>query len=130
MVKVKHSKRCGGFTLMELLVVMAILGLLLAIAAPRYFDSVDGAKEAALRTNLRLMREAIDKYHADTGQYPPKLEQLAASRYLRAIPPDPVTGSSETWLSVPHPDGQTSGVYDVHSGAPSSGRDGTPLAGW
>lgn len=130
MVKSWNLKRCAGFTLMELLVVMAILGLLLAIAAPRYFDSVDGAKEAALRTNLRLMREAIDKYRADTGHYPPKLEQLAVSRYLRVIPPDPVTGSSETWFSVPHPDGQTPGVYDVHSGASSTGRDGTALAEW
>lgn len=120
----------SGFTLMELLVVMAIIGLLLAIAAPRYFDSVDGAKEAALRTDLRLMREAIDKYRADTGQYPPTLEQLAVSRYLRAIPPDPVTESDKTWVMVPHPDGQTPGVYDVRSGAGTNGRDGTPMSQW
>ncbi len=124
------AKRRGGFTLMELLVVMAILGLLLSIAAPRYFDSVDGAKEAALRTNLRLMREAIDKYRADTGQYPPTLEQLAVSRYLRAIPPDPVTESEKTWVIVPHPDGQTQGVYDVRSGATAMGRDGKPMGEW
>ncbi len=115
---------------MELLVVMAIIGLLLAIAAPRYFDSVDGAKEAALRTNLRLMREAIDKYRADTGQYPPTLEQLAARRYLRTIPPDPITDSDKTWVPVPHPDGQTPGVYDVRSGAPAAGRDGTAMSTW
>ena len=115
---------------MELLVVMAILGLLLSIAAPRYFESVDSAKEAALRTNLRLMREAIDKYRADTGQYPATLEQLAISRYLRAVPPDPVTDSDKTWLIVPHPDGQTPGVYDVRSGAKSTGRDGMPLGEW
>lgn len=115
---------------MELLVVMAILGLLLSIAAPRYFDSVEGAKEAALRTNLRLMREAIDKHRADTGQYPPSLEQLAIGRYLRAIPPDPVTDSSKTWIIVPHPDGQTQGVYDVRSGAEATGRDGTAVGEW
>ena len=124
------TKLRRGFTLMELLVVMAILGLLLSIAAPRYFDSVDGAKEAALRTNLRLMREAIDKYRADTGQYPPTLEQLTISRYLRAIPPDPVTDSEITWVIVPHPDGQTQGVYDVRSGAAATGRDGKPMGEW
>lgn len=135
MVKSKRAMRqmaCHhrGFTLMELLVVMAILGLLLAIAAPRYFDSVDNAKEVALRTNLRLMRESIDKYRADTGHYPPALEELATQRYLRVIPPDPVTESASTWVSVAHPDGLTQGVYDVRSGAAGTGRDGTSMAEW
>jgi general secretion pathway protein G len=125
----KHKQQ-AGFTLMELLVVMVILGLLLSIAAPRYFDSVESAKEAALRTNLRLMREAIDKFRADTGQYPATLDQLATRRYLRAIPPDPVTDSEATWVVVPHPDGLTPGVYDVHSGATGIGRDGRPLEEW
>lgn len=115
---------------MELLVVMAILGLLLAIAAPRYFDSVDNAKEVALRTNLRVMREAIDKHRTDTGHYPSALDELAKRRYLRAIPTDPMTESAMTWVVVPHPDGVTQGVYDVRSGALAIGRDGTALTDW
>jgi general secretion pathway protein G len=124
----KH--RMSAFTLIELLVVMAILALLLAIAAPRYFDSVDRAKEAALRTNLRLLREAIDKYQADTRKLPDSLAQLADARYLRAIPVDPVTDSDTTWVAVPHPDGKTAGVYDVRSGSAKLARDGTAYASW
>ena len=113
-----------------MLVVMAILATLLSIAAPRYFASVERAKEAALRTDLRLMREAIDKHRADTGRLPDTLQVLAERRYLRDVPPDPVTESATGWLLVPHPDGVTSGVYDVHSGAPGNSRDGTAYASW
>jgi len=119
-----------GFTLIELLVVMAILATLLSIAAPRYFESVDRAKEAALHTNLRLLREAIDKYNADTGRLPESLQRLADARYLRKLPIDPITDSASTWLVVAHPDGVTKGVYDVRSGAQSTARDGSPFAGW
>ena len=119
-----------GFTLIELLVVMAILGALLAIAAPRYFASLDKARETALRTDLRLMRDALDKYRADTGRYPDKLTQLVTERYLRALPPDPITGRIESWVAVPHPDNQTTGIFDVRSGAPGTGRDGTAYAHW
>jgi general secretion pathway protein G len=119
-----------GFTLIELLVVMAILALLLAIAAPKYFESVDRAKEAALRTDLRVLRDAIDKFHADTGQYPQSLEALAQARYVRAVPADPVTDSAATWVLHPHPDGQTPGIYDVSSGATGNGRDGSSYASW
>jgi general secretion pathway protein G len=122
--------RKRGFTLIELLVVMAILATLLAIAAPRYFESVDRAKEAALRSDLRLLREAIDKYKADTGEYPKDLEQLAQARYLRAIPVDPITTKSSTWVAEGNPDGVTPGVYDVRSGAPGRARDGSPYAAW
>ena len=119
-----------GFTLIELLVVMAILAALLSIAAPRYFDSLERAKEAALRTNLRQLREAIDRHRADTGRLPESLQVLADKRYLRAIPLDPVTDQSGTWQVVPHPDGVTPGVYDVHSGAPGTGRDGSAMSSW
>ena len=119
-----------GFTLIELLVVMAILATLLSIAAPRYFESVDRAKEAALRTDLRLLREAIDKHRADTGRLPDTLQGLADARYLRSVPVDPVTDSVTTWVIAPHPDGVTPGVFDVHSGASGVGRDGTAYAKW
>ena len=119
-----------GFTLIELLVVMAILATLLAIAAPRYIDSVDRAKDAALRTDLRLLREAIDKYRADTRKLPPSLQALGEARYLRSLPVDPHTDTAESWVPVPHPDGTTQGVYDVRSGAPGNGRDGTAFSSW
>jgi general secretion pathway protein G len=122
--------RSRGFTLIELLVVMAILGTLLSIAAPRYFESVDRAKEAALRTDLRMLREAIDKYKADTGQYPKDLQQLAQAKYLRAIPVDPITDKASTWVPEGNPDGVTPGVYDVRSGATGRSRDGSPYAAW
>jgi general secretion pathway protein G len=119
-----------GFTLIELLVVMAILATLLTLAAPRYFDSVERSKEVALRTDLRLLREAIDKHRADTGRLPENLEQLAQARYLRAVPVDPVTDRADTWVVMPAPDGTTAGVYDVRSGAPGVARDGTAYASW
>ena len=119
-----------GFTLIELLVVMAILATLLTLAAPRYFDSLERAKEAALRTDLRLMREAIDKHRADTGRLPESLQLLAQARYLRAVPLDPVTDRSDTWVIVPVPDGSTPGVYDVRSGAQGTARDGSAYASW
>jgi general secretion pathway protein G len=122
--------RRNGFTLIELLVVLAIIGTLLAIAAPRYFDSVERAKDAALRTDLRLLREAIEKYQADTGHLPQSLVQLVQARYLRAVPIDPTTDRADTWVQLPAPDGVTPGLYDVHSGAPGTARDGTAYATW
>jgi general secretion pathway protein G len=119
-----------GFTLIELLVVVTIMAVLLAIAAPRYFGSVDRAKEAALKTNLRMVREAIDKYRADTGRLPENLGRLAEARYLRAVPEDPITERADGWVLVPHPDGVTQGVYDVHSGAPGQANDGSSYASW
>ncbi len=122
--------RNAGFTLIELLVVMAILATLLSLAAPRYFDSLDRAKEAALRTDLRIIREAIDKHRADTGRLPASLEALAQARYLRAVPVDPITDRSDTWLVLAQPDASVPGVHDVRSGASGTGRDGTPYSGW
>lgn len=87
-----HHKQ--GFTLIELLVAMTIIALLLSIVAPRYFNSVSKAEEAVLKQDLALMRDALDKYHADTGQYPDKLEDLVNKKYLRKLPVDPITQSS------------------------------------
>ena len=123
-------KRAGGFTLIEMLVVMAILATLLSIAAPRYFESLGRAKEAALRTDLRVLREAIDKHAADTGRLPDSLQALVTQKYLRSVPVDPVTDSAADWILVPHPDGQTPGIYDVRSGAPGTGRDGSAYSSW
>jgi general secretion pathway protein G len=112
-----------GFTLIELLVVLAIIALLLTLAMPRYFSSLDRAKVDALRHDLATMREAIDKYYGDNGQYPDSLNQLVEKKYLRAIPPDPLTDSSETWVVEPPKEGQGA-VYDVRSGARGQTTDG------
>ena len=123
-------QRSRAFTLIELLVVMAIMATLLSIAAPRYFESVDRAKEAALRTDLRLLRESIDKYRSDMGEFPDSLQKLVDRRYVRSLPVDPLTDSATTWILVPHPDGLTAGIYDVRSGSPEKARDGTLYAAW
>ena len=120
----------AGFTLIELLVVMAILATLLSIAAPRYYESVDRAKETALKADLRAFRDAIDKHRADTGRLPQSLQRLVEGRYLRRIPVDPVTDSATGWVVVAHPDGSTPGVFDVRSGAQGEARDGTRFDSW
>lgn len=119
-----------GFTLVELLVVLAIIGLLLSIAVPRYYGSLDKSKETVLKENLFQLRDAIDKYHADKGRYPESLESLAADKYLRSVPLDPITDSTATWIVVPPADPQKNGVYDVRSGAPGKARDGTEYSQW
>ena len=119
-----------GFTLIELLVVMTIIAALLAIAAPRYFNSVDRSHEVALRQSLLTMRDAIDKFQADTGQYPETLAALAEKRYLRAVPVDPLTDSAATWVIVAPPDDGKTGVYDVKSGADGRAQDGSEFKDW
>ena len=121
-----------GFTLMELMVVMAIIASLLTLALPRYFHSVERSREAVLKQDLTIMRDAIDKFMADRGRYPLTLEELAEKRYLRKVPPDPITESATTWVTVPPPDSAVSreGVYDVRSGAPGNSLDGEPYESW
>ena len=113
-----------GFTLIELLVVLAIMATLLSIVAPRYMASLDKAKEAALKTNLRLMREAIDKYKADKQKYPDNLQQLVTERYLATVPLDPMSERVDTWVVISPPAPAASAVYDVRSGAEGAGPSG------
>ena len=122
--------RLRAFTLVELLVVLAIVALLLTLAVPRFFPSVDSARDTILEDNLRNTRAVIDQYYADTGSYPDSLEQLVEKKYLRNVPVDPVTGSSETWVIVAPEDGSKGAVYDIHSGAPGNGRNGRPYQEW
>ncbi|APR05144.1 type II secretion system, GspG-like protein 2 [Thauera chlorobenzoica] len=120
----------AGFTLIELLVVMTIIATLLTLAVPRYFTSVERSKEAVLRTDLNVMREAIDKYYGDKGKYPDTLDELVSQRYLRALPRDPITDSRETWVVVPPEDPSLGGVYDVRSGAPGDSLEGEAYGDW
>ena len=118
-----------GFTLIELLVVLAIVATLLTLAVPRYFQHVERSKEAVLRDNLATVRDAIDKYHADAGVWPPTLESLAEKRYLRTVPTDPITERADTWQIVSPPGGEA-GVYDLHSGAEGTAVNGQAYADW
>lgn len=118
-----------GFTLIELMVVMAIIATLLTIATPRYFAHLDRAKETALRETLAVTRDAIDKFAADNDRYPATLDELVAKRYLRSLPTDPITESSATWTLLPPPSSLqgeaaeiTSGVWDLRSGAAEEGK--------
>jgi len=125
-----RKARFAGFTLIELLVVLAIVATLLTIAVPRYWASLDRSKEAVLKENLYQMRDAIGKYYGDKGKYPESLEALASDKYLHKVPLDPITESATTWIPVPPPDPQKTGVYDVKSGAPGKALDGTEFSTW
>ena len=123
-------KRNNGFTLIELLVVLGIVALMLTLAVPRYFPSVDKSKEVVLADNLRNLRGLIDQYYGDTGRYPDSLDQLVEKKYLRALPRDPVTDSDSTWIIIPPEDSLKGSVYDIKSGAPGNDRNGKPYADW
>jgi prepilin-type N-terminal cleavage/methylation domain-containing protein len=123
-------KRASGFTLIELIVVMVIVALLVTIAAPRYFGSLQKSKETALRQTLAVTRDALDKYYSDNGKYPDSLDALIAKRYLHTLPVDPITESSSTWIVVAPEDVNKGGVNDIHSGADGLGRDGKPYREW
>lgn len=120
------KRRWRGFTLVELLVVLAIVATLLTLAAPQYFGTVDRAKDTVLKENLAVMREAIDKYYGDTGKYPESLAMLVDKRYLRAVPLDPLTEKKDSWVEVRATAPGASGIVDVQSGA--SGKDGDGVA--
>lgn len=119
----------AGFTLIEMLVVMAILAILLSIIAPRYMHQVDRAKESVLHQQLFSMRDAIDHFQGQYDRYPNSLQELVDARLLRQIPEDPLTESSETWQTVTD-EHRGAGIFDVHSGAQGEGSNGKPYASW
>jgi general secretion pathway protein G len=130
-----RSAKDGGWTLIEMLVVLSLIMILASVALTQYRNSVITAKEATLRSNLFIMKEAIDQYYADKGKYPASLDALVSDQYLRKIPEDPITKSADTWQTVPaEPDpGNPSsdpGIYDVKSGAQGQALDGTNYADW
>lgn len=129
------NSREHGWTLIELLVVISLIMILASVAMNQYSTSIRAAQEATLKTNLFRMRDAIDQYYADKGQYPASLETLVSEGYMRAVPEDPITKSRETWTTTPaEPDpGRPSadvGIYDVKSGAEGIALDGSRYADW
>jgi general secretion pathway protein G len=128
-------RRQTGFTLVELLVVIAMITILAAMAVVQYRNSVQRTQEATLKTNLFRMRDAIDQYYADKGKYPSSLDTLVSEQYLRRIPVDPFTNSADSWQTVPaEPDpanpSAEPGIYDVKSGAQGTALDGTNFSDW
>ncbi|HSH90245.1 MAG TPA: prepilin-type N-terminal cleavage/methylation domain-containing protein [Ramlibacter sp.] len=124
-----------GFTLIELLVVLVVLAVLTAIIAPNYLDRVSQAREVTLKHNLVGMRSAIDQFHRDKGRYPDALQELVDARYVRAVPEDPLTQRSDTWVVIAPSRGASSPaaagkVFDVRSGAPGQASDGSAFSAW
>lgn len=131
--KLKRSLR--GFTLIELMVVMAIISILLAIALPIYQKSIVRAKESVLRNNLFTLRTMIDEYTIDKQKAPESLQELVSDGYLRQVPQDPLTNSDQTWHVIMEdtPAGGSSsapGIFDVKSGSDKTALDGTQYAEW
>ncbi|HBY58188.1 MAG TPA: general secretion pathway protein GspG [Solibacterales bacterium] len=124
-----------GFTLIELMIVMAIVTILVAIAAPMYQRSIIRAKESVLKSNLYVLRQVIDEFTFDKQKAPQSLQDLVSAGYLRQIPVDPITGSADSWKIIME-DALTSvnqtepGIYDVRSGSDKNSSEGTPYAEW
>jgi general secretion pathway protein G len=124
-----------GFTLLELMIVMVVIGLLAAIAIPSYTNNIRNAKEAVLKEDLHTMRTAIDSYTVDKQKAPDSLDDLVQAGYLKTMPVDPFTRRSDTWMpaqgeSMSTIDQTQSGIDDVHSGSQLTGSDGTAYSTW
>ncbi len=125
----------AGFTLMEIMIVMALIVTLAGVGVTMYGNSVRRAKEATLKEDLFRLRDALDQYYADKNKYPSSLDELVSDKYLRAVPVDPFTASAETWQTTmselePGNVAAEPGIYDVKSGSDQLSLDGTPYANW
>ncbi len=128
-------KQDAGFTLLELMIVMAIIGILATLAIPSFVGAIKSAREAVLKEDLHVMRAAIDSYTMDKQKAPQSLDDLVQNGYLRVIPVDPMTRSSDTWVTdttdaLYSLDQTEPGIADVHSGSQETGSDGQPYSAW
>ena len=131
----KKNRKDAGFTLVELMIVMAIIGVLAVVAIPKFEASLKLARESVLKEDLHVMRAAIDSYTMDKQKAPQSLDDLVQEGYLKAIPEDPMTHAKDTWITdssdAMHSLDQTeSGIDDVHSGSQESGQDGQAYSTW
>ena len=129
------QRQDAGFTLMELMIVMMIIGILMLIAVPRFTGAINTAREAVLKEDLNVMREAIDSYTVDKQKAPQSLDDLIADGYLKTIPQDPFTYVKDSWVTETgdalHSLDQTDpGIDDVHSGSQELGSDGQAYSTW
>jgi general secretion pathway protein G len=129
------NRREFGFTLVELMIVMAIIVILIGIAVPYYQKSIQSAKESVLRNNLFTLRQVIDEYSYDRQKAPQTLDDLVSDGYLRSLPMDPMTGNNQSWVKIMEdPNNSASqnepGIFDVHSGSDKRSLEGTPYADW
>jgi general secretion pathway protein G len=146
---VRFTQSAGGFSIIELMVVLAIIALLLTVVAPRYQGSISSSKEIVLKENLSTIRRALDQHYADTGKFPTKLEDLVAAKYLRNLPVDPLTNRNDSWIligtnSLPiqakdqlqnapsqaDTSQMTAVIQDIRSGAAGFSQDGGAFSAW
>jgi general secretion pathway protein G len=130
----RPDRRDGGWTLIEMLVVLSLIMILTSVAMTQYRNSVQAAKEGALRSNLYQMRDAIDQYYADKNKYPESLETLVSERYMRSVPKDPITNTTD-WQTIPADaepgtTSTTAGIYEIKSSSADSALDGSHYSDW
>lgn len=130
-------RKAEGFTLIEMVIVFALIGILVGLALPQYQNAMKKARESVLKETLFVLRKLIDQYYTDKSKYPDSLQALVDDKYLRKIPADPITGKSDAWIEVkeqPTMDelepGQAFGIVDVHSSSEDKSLDGTPYNTW
>jgi len=130
-------RKAEGFTLIEMVIVFALIGILVGLALPQYQNAMKKARESVLKETLFILRKLIDQYYTDKSKYPDSLQALVDDKYLRKIPADPITGKSDAWIEVkeqPTMDelepGQAFGIVDVHSSSEDKSLDGTPYNTW
>ncbi len=136
-MKMSFRRPQAGFTLIEIIIVFALIGILVGLALPQYKTSLKKAREAVLKENLFIMRKLIDQYYTDKGKYPASLRMLVEDGYIRQIPVDPITRSANTWVEIRETPsfeemqpGMEFGVIDVRSGSKEKGLDGTAYHSW